>query len=258
MERQTKLSALVLSVLAVTAIGSAHAGPFNGASSSTSNVTVGESDVNGGPHHSGLAGIAVQATGLTQQVDFQGLSSFAGVGPVYQLAFPYDPESPHPDLGVFSFARAAAGEDVWYGEWSTNGSPNYSNRTVYYVGDKANFSLPASVTSATYSIKGINRNAGSTTQALSGNLFSSLGPTGGSFYGNLVGGSFTINLGSVGSQIAVNSNGQFNNATGAAIAATAITGGVQGEFFGANASSVAGIATFSGNSQYDTAFGGSK
>lgn len=257
MERATKLSVLALSMLAATGIGSAHADPFNGASSNTNNVTVGESDVNGGPHFEGRAGIAVQATGLDQQVDFQGLSAFAGTGPVYQLSFPYDPTSPHPDLGVFSFARAAAGQDVWYGEWSTNGASSYSNRTVYYVGDKANFSLPSSVTGATYAINGINRNASSSTQTLTGSLSASLGPTGGSFHGSL-NGAFIINLGSQGTPITVDNNGQFNNASGASIDSTAITGAVQGEFFGANASSVAGIATFSGNSQYDTAFGGSK
>lgn len=258
MERQHKLSALALSVLAAAALGSAHANTFNGASSDTGYVTVGESDVTAGPHHSGLAGIAVQATGLNLQVDFQGLSSYGGTGPVYQLSYPYDPSVPHSNLGVFSFKRAAAGEDVWFGEWSTDGASNYSSRTVYYVGDKTNFSLPASTTSATYTIDGINKNAGSTSPTLSGSLYSSLGPTGGSFYGNLVGGSFTINLGSAGSQIAVNSSGQFNNASAASIASTAITGRAQGDFFGANASSVAGIATFSGNSQYDTAFGGKK
>ncbi|MEJ1965018.1 MAG: hypothetical protein WDO56_27150 [Gammaproteobacteria bacterium] len=175
MERQHKLSALALSVLAAAALGSAHANTFNGASSDTGYVTVGESDVTAGPHHSGLAGIAVQATGLNLQVDFQGLSSYGGTGPVYQLSYPYDPSVPHSNLGVFSFKRAAAGEDVWFGEWSTDGASNYSSRTVYYVGDKTNFSLPASTTSATYTIDGINKNAGSTSPTLSGSLYSSLG-----------------------------------------------------------------------------------
>ena len=37
-----------------------------------------------------------------------------------------------------------------------------------------------------------------------------------------------------------------------------VAGTTQGQFFGANAATLAGIATFAGNSQYDTAFGGSK
>jgi hypothetical protein len=261
MERQYKLSALALAALAATALGSAQAKTFSGATSDASGtlVQVGASTVNVPPiHNRDFAGIGVEGTGVASKVDFGGLSAYSGTGPVYQLAFPYDPASPHPDLGVFSFARAAAGEDVWYGEWSTDGSPNYSDRTVYYVGDKTNFSLPTSVTSATYAINGINQNAGSTTQTLTGSLNTSLGPTGGSFFGTLSGASFSINLGTAGSQIAVNSSGQFNDASGASIASTAVTGRVQGDFFGVNASSVAGIATFAGNSQYDTAFGGKK
>ena len=45
---------------------------------------------------------------------------------------------------------------------------------------------------------------------------------------------------------------------GSATANGTVAGTSQGQFFGANAATLAGIATFAGNSQYDTAFGGSK
>jgi hypothetical protein len=247
-------------------MGSAGAKTFSGATSDATGtyVQVGASTVNAGPHVSDFAGIGVPGTGVGNKVDFGGtyggLSAYGGTGPVYQLSYPYDPSSPHPSLGVFSFSRAASGEDVWYGEWSTNGSSAYANRTVYYVGDKTNFSLPSSQVTASYAIKGINRNASSTSPTLStGSLTATLGPSGGSFYGSLSGG-FTVNLGSVGSQIPVNSSGQFDSATGASVVSPSITGRVQGDFFGASASSVAGIITFSGagNDVYNTAFGGAK
>src|SRR3989475_8774276 len=58
--------------------------------------------------------------------------------------------------------------------------------------------------------------------------------------------------------INVNANISSANASfaGTATANGSVAGTTQGQFFGANAATLAGIATFSGNSQYDTAFGG--
>ena len=45
----------------------------------------------------------------------------------------------------------------------------------------------------------------------------------------------------------------------AAYGSNVVTGGkVSGRFFGVNAKALAGIVTFTGNKQYDTAFGGAK
>ena len=45
----------------------------------------------------------------------------------------------------------------------------------------------------------------------------------------------------------------------AAYGSHVVTGGkVSGRFFGVDAKALAGIVTFSGNKQYDTAFGGAK
>ena len=50
----------------------------------------------------------------------------------------------------------------------------------------------------------------------------------------------------------------FNAVAMSAVAIGSVSGSTQGRFFGANPAPLAGIATFAGNSQYDTAFGGSK
>jgi len=132
------------------------------------NIEVGISTVNGGPHNAGNAGIGV-STHPTQstdgKVDFIGLTAYAGSGPVYNLNFPIT-EAPatHTNLGVFSFAQAGSG-DVWFGEWSENGSTavngtTYNGRQVYYIGDNADSNvtinnLLGSVVN--YNVIGINK-----------------------------------------------------------------------------------------------------
>ena len=70
------MKTIVLAGLAtVLTAGSAQA-QFAGGSSDTSKVTVGESDVQGGPHVKGRAGIGVPGT-EGRRVDFQGLSLYA-------------------------------------------------------------------------------------------------------------------------------------------------------------------------------------
>uniref|UniRef100_A0A914YG34 Transferrin-binding protein B C-lobe/N-lobe beta barrel domain-containing protein n=1 Tax=Panagrolaimus superbus TaxID=310955 RepID=A0A914YG34_9BILA len=179
------------SVLAVAAtfalVGAAHAADIVGAASPVTDaelyVAVGESQVNGGPHQAGKAGI--------------------GVGTV------------------------------------SNAKP------VYFVGDRAGTTLPAGV--ATYSVAGLNKFNGS--NLLSGTFRADFGS--GKLLGGLTGGGLAIN---------VNANINSANASfaGTATANGTVAGATQGQFFGANAATLAGIATFTGNSQYDTAFGGSK
>ncbi len=57
-------------------------------------------------------------------------------------------------------------------------------------------------------------------------------------------------------------SGTLDRATGAfsgsAIANGSIIGTSSGQFFGAGASAVTGIATFAGNSQFDTSYGGQR
>ncbi len=265
MSSNRKLSSLALALLAVVSAGSASAQTktFNGATSddpTNTYVKVGESDVNGGPHHSGYAGIGVQSTGVDTQVDFQGLATYGGSNAVKVLSYPYDPTSPHPDLGVFAFSKVGTA-DVWFGEWSADGSPNYSNRQVYYIGDNTNVTLPGSGT-ATYTVAGINQYNGTSTAAgtnlLTGTFTADFSTN--HLSGSLTRtGSSTVNTLALGSVVTPYVTINPSTATFSGLArANSVVGTTSGSFFGANATALAGIATFTGNSQYNTAFGGTK
>jgi len=250
------ISRSVLAVAATFALaGAAHAADIVGAASPATDaelyVAVGESQVNGGPHSAGKAGIGVGTVSNAKPVDFQGLSLYSGTTTVNgtnvrTLAMPITgaPGS-HAGMGHFNFVKVGSG-DVWFGEWSKDGAAGgFNNRQVYFVGDRTGTTLPAGV--ATYSVAGLNKFNGS--NLLSGTFRADFGS--GKLLGGLTGGSLAIN---------VNANINSANASfaGSATANGSVAGTTQGQFFGANAATLAGIATFSGNSQYDTAFGGSK
>ena len=161
------------SVLAVAAslalVGAAHAADIVGAASAKTDaelyVAVGESQVNGGPHRAGKAGIGVGTVSQAKPVDFQGLSAYSapttvnGVT-VRTLAMPITgaPGS-HAGMGHFNFVKVGSG-DVWFGEWSKDGAAGgFNNRQVYFVGDRAGTTLPAGV--ASYTVAGLNKFNGS-------------------------------------------------------------------------------------------------
>lgn len=246
----------LLAVAAALALaGTAQAADIVGAASPATDaqlyVKVGASEVNGGPHSAGKAGIGVGTVSNAKPIDFQGLAAYSapttvnGVT-VRTLAMPITgtPGS-HSGMGHFNFVKVGSG-DVWFGEWSKDGAAGgFNNRQVYFVGDRAGTTLPAGV--ATYSVAGLNKFNGS--NLLSGTFRANFGN--GTLLGGLSGGGLSIN---------VNANINSANASfaGTATANGSVSGTTQGQFFGANAATLAGIATFSGNSQYDTAFGGSK
>ena len=247
------------SVLAVAAslalVGAAHAADIVGAASARTDaelyVAVGESQVNGGPHRAGKAGIGVGTVSQAKPVDFQGLSAYSapttvnGVT-VRTLAMPITgaPGS-HAGMGHFNFVKVGSG-DVWFGEWSKDGAAGgFNNRQVYFVGDRAGTTLPAGV--ASYTVAGLNKFNGS--NLLSGTFDADFGA--GTLDGALSGNGLTL-------AIVANINSADASFAGSATANGSVAGTTQGQFFGANAAALAGIATFSGNSQYDTAFGGSK
>ncbi|MEN5372687.1 Slam-dependent surface lipoprotein [Stenotrophomonas hibiscicola] len=246
----------LLAVAAALALaGTAQAADIVGAASPATDaqlyVKVGASEVNGGPHSAGKAGIGVGTVSNAKPVDFQGLAAYSasttvnGVT-VRTLAMPITgtPGS-HSGMGHFNFVKVGSG-DVWFGEWSKDGAAGgFNNRQVYFVGDRAGTTLPAGV--ATYSVAGLNKFNGS--NLLSGTFRANFGN--GTLLGGLSGGGLSINVNAT-----INSaNASF---AGTATANGSVAGSTQGQFFGANAATLAGIATFSGNSQYDTAFGGSK
>ena len=129
----------------------------------------------------------------------------------------------------------------------------YANRAVFYVGDNTGTTGPTSGV-ANYTVKGVNKFSG-------GNKLTAVG-TNDQFTADFGAQTLTGTLRNSSLSVSVNAN---INASTAAFSgtATATTGGTstngtsQGHFFGANASALAGIATFT-NKDLDTAFGGNK
>ncbi|GHH49489.1 Slam-dependent surface lipoprotein [[Pseudomonas] boreopolis] len=274
MSNNSKWSAIALSVALVAAAGAAQAAPFVGKSSNEGYVKVGESDVTGGPHAAGNAGISVNSSGIDTQVDFRGLAAYStktnstvdwnrdgtsdGTRLVHKLNFPYGgaPDS-HDNLGVFVFAQVGS-QDVWFGEWSAYGTSGDATRTVYYIGNGADTAVPTSG-SATYSVVGIN-NYNASANGGNGNLLS------GTFTANFAAGTLTgsiangasgyaVNLGSatINSNASISGNTAFATQSGSLVASS---GSVSGQFYGGQ-TALAGLVDFAG-AQYDTAFGGTK
>ncbi|RMH90738.1 hypothetical protein EBB59_09800 [Lysobacter pythonis] len=261
MKKQYKFSTLALALLAIGMIGSAQAeDQFVGGSSNTKNVVTGKSVGNGGPHKPGFAGIGVRTLYNLKIVDLQGVAKLSipygtsdGVS-VYSLALPVvNLPGSHLGMGVFSFAKVGAG-DVWFGEWSTNGSiGGFTDRTVYYVGDKAGTTMPTGG-SATYAVKGINKHNTLGTNLMSGTFTADFGAN--TLSGSIANSDLKVTINA-------NISGSGFNGTATAMSTNTSTpngasGSSQGQFYGNQAAALAGMATFAGGSQYDTAFGGNK
>lgn len=213
---------------------------YVGTQNDNTNIEVGESTVNGGPHVAGRAGIGIATMGSTQQkVDFQALSAYAQpTNGIHSLSMG------HGGVGAFNFAKVGA-SDVWFGEWSQDFNGTGNDRAVYYVGNNTNTTLPVSGT-ASYAVKGVNKFSGS--NQLTGNFTANFGTQ--KLTGSLANSSLSV---SVNANITT-STAAFN---GTALANGTTRGIAQGHFFGADAASLAGIATFA-DRQLDTAFGGTK
>ncbi|MFB6349784.1 Slam-dependent surface lipoprotein [Moraxella sp. ZJ142] len=175
----------------------------------------------------------------------------------------------HKPLGKFSYQELP--NNVYFGEWHQGSSTNANDadRTVFYVGKDAQ-STPTSG-KATYQVVGINQYNGSVnglwqgwtgkaTTAQPNNLLT--GTFTADFSAKTLNG--TLNRGVNGGANVTNTlniNAGIDNSgafDGTAIANNHVSGETKGQFFGANAASLAGVATFDGNHKFDTAFGGSK
>lgn len=251
MKKTYSLSLLALAAFSI--VGAAQAQSIVGAQSprvgNQHYITVGKSEINGGPHRANRAGIGVSGG---RKVDFQGLSlhstkvSTAGV-----IVHTLPPQ--HGGTGGFSFIKAGAG-DVWFGEWSRDGRPGFNNRQVFYVGNRAGTTLPTSGT-ANYAVRGVNKFTGA--NLLRGTVRANFATR--RLSGSLQNDAFRLNLGTS----TFNTAGAISGRTATARslgnnAVLANRGQVRGQFFGANAASLAGIVSFAGKSQYDTSFGGSR
>jgi len=202
-------------------------------------VSVGESQVNAGPHTAGRAGFGVSGG---QKVDFLGLLPYSAPqeDPAANLKRYKLNTAPatHGGLGNFDFVRVAQ-SDVWFGTWS-DGAPG-GNYQAYYVGDRTGTTLPASQT-ATYTVAGLNNS-----NVLTGTFNANFGTK-----------KLTGALSGTGLVISIDANINSSDASfnGDAIA-NGVDGDTNGHFFGANAAALAGIAEFA-NTSLNTAFGGTK
>ncbi|NIK07434.1 hypothetical protein FHY11_000900 [Xanthomonas arboricola] len=233
--------------------GAAQAANFVGGSTNEGYVKVGASTVNGGPHQAGFAGVAVNSTDLDKPVDFRGLASYGGTGSVKVLNFPYSgaPTS-HDSLGVFAFAQVGT-QDVWFGEWYSrkDNAEGLNTHTVYFIGDNADTTIPASGT-ASYNVVGINNYTSG--NQLSGTFDANFGTRRltGSIQNNA---GFAVNIGTA----TINTNASISGTNATARQSGTLVGSngaVTGQFY-AGQTALAGAANFTGV-QYDTAFGGSK
>ncbi|GFE72995.1 MULTISPECIES: Slam-dependent surface lipoprotein [Novosphingobium] len=245
------------------AISGAMAGAANaqvvGESSDATKVKIGVSTVSAGSIHvPGRVGINVPSMLPTQYIDFQGLQGILGTDANGVTSFVNTTQATtdHSKYGRFDYAKVGS-QDVYYGEWSQTGSATAGDHTVYYggTGATADAGVPTSGT-ATYAVKGISNYAGSGAQ-LTGNFTANFGA--GTLTGSIQNASLKVDIGTadiVGSQVVGLGTATASNA---ATSATLASGGdVSGQFFGSAAQALAGVATFAGSRQYDTAFGGSQ
>ncbi|KDE38770.1 hypothetical protein ADINL_2784 [Nitrincola lacisaponensis] len=245
MKKQVIASSLLVAMAAFSLVGQAQAAVVGG-SSNTNQIVAGESQVNGGPHTAGLAGIAAASININLAVDFVGLTGYSSfANDVYSLG-----GGGHGGMGAFNFAQVGS-DDVWFGEWSE--STDNSTRTVYYSGADADTSVPSSG-SATYNVVGINNYDGNVNSLLNGTLTANFGTS--TLTGSISNSNgLTIDLGTANINTDASISGA--NATAVEFGVTMETNGaVSGQFYNGH-SSLAGLVDFAGT-QYDTAFGGSQ
>lgn len=245
MKKQVIASSLLVAMAAFSLAGQAQAAVVGG-SSNENQIIAGESQVNGGPHTAGLAGIAAASININLAVDFVGLTGYSSfANDVYSLG-----SGGHGGMGAFNFAQVGS-DDVWFGEWSDG--VDSSTRTVYYSGADADTSVPSSG-SATYSVVGINNYNGTAGSLLNGTFTADFGAN--TLTGDMSNSNgLTIDIGTA----SINSDASISgsNATASFFSATVSSNGaVSGQFYNGH-SSLAGLVDFAGT-QYDTAFGGSQ
>lgn len=251
--RNVHLKLAAAALLASAAFAGAAQAQVASLSSDTSNVVVGPSSgVPTPPYFLGEPGIGFPTSSTGSAIaNFSTLQSF--VPPVSGVTTITPAVNPNSGQGYFSFAKEGAA-NVYFGEWSSTGSVTSGDHTVYYSGRDATAVAPAAH-SASYTVRGINDY---TTRGLLSGTFNATfnGSGGGSISGSIAGGGLTVNIGTA-TITGANFSGS-GTASATTSGGTVSGGNVNGTFFGTNATSLAGIATFAGNRQLDTAFGGTK
>lgn len=246
------LSLAVLTIALSTSVFSASATTISAQSQKYGvdgvEVIVGDTQYASGSHAGtiGDPGIGLQPIFFGTRISFASFKARATENEhgVYELAASTSAHSAN--TGKFNFTQVANAE-VYFGDWSKTGIDGDATHTAFYSGKDVTESLPNSG-QVEYTIAGINQ-------------FDSSGKLSGTFNADFDTKEYTGSLS--GQELNITMSGdileqeqyQFN---GTAIANESIVGHSYGNFFGADATEVAGIVSFGSEHIKDVAFGGSK
>lgn len=209
-------------------------------------VKVGPTQSSGGFHGGkvGDPGVGLQSIANGKTIAFSGFKSLAPENSQGVHVLAASSGGHGGGMGEFHFAQVANAE-VYFGDWSKTGLQGDQTHTAFYSGKEATTSVPTTG-SAEYTLAGINQ-------------FDSAGKLSGVFNANFATKEYTGSLTGETLNITMNGDlldkGQF---AGEALANGTIQGESKGQFFGANAETVAGITSFASDHSKDTAFGGNK
>ncbi|WP_426809203.1 Slam-dependent surface lipoprotein [Pseudomonas sp. WOUb67] len=251
------MKAFNVSVLAVALLGLAGVAQADVSSgqSYAGSIVVGGSQGNS-TNHPGEAG--APAVGVTAfyggaKVGFSGLKGMVaadanGVTTITPAMMP----ASHSALGNFDFKQVST-QQVYFGEWSQNGTNNDPTRVVYYSGDTAGRVLPT--TNVAYAVQGISNYSGA--NLMSGDMTATFGAAAPKLTGYVGNSALRVTVDATINKTNASFSGT-SKAVNPSNNAQLSAGTTQGSFFGAGATaSLAGIAKFD-NRNYDTAFGGVK
>lgn len=153
-------------------------------------------------------------------------------------------EDYHGSIGRFNFSQVADAE-IYYGDWSQTGDVMDSKHTAFYSGKEIGNDIPTEG-QASYTISGVNQYESSS--KIPGTFLVDFGQK--TYEGILDG-----QLANIKFSGEIGEGGKFS---GVALANEQAEGISAGQLFGQDAALVAGMTSFAGNHQYDTAFGGVK
>ncbi|MEI9534403.1 Slam-dependent surface lipoprotein [Moellerella wisconsensis] len=199
----------------------------------------------------GSPGIGVSAKSDGMRIGFKGLISSPRYTMPQDAYNMYDTSlvpGPHGNIGHYRFAKIND-EEIYFGEW-TYQQDDTAYRNVYYAGQDITTDMP-SEGSAIYTTSGIS--AG---YAENGPIMGSLSAdfAQNTLQGDLTNGSLTLNIDAA----ITNNSATFAGAAKISHDSNQYSGDTSGKFFNDQASSLAGIATFTDNREYDASFAGKK
>lgn len=208
-------------------------------------IRIDKTEATGG-YHSGTAGapgLGYRSTYGGKTIAFSGVKGMSVSKPddVYVLD---TSNSPHGSMGKFQFSQVADAE-IYYGDWSQTGLEGDKTHTAYFSGENASTEVPVEG-KATYILEGVNQYDGEA--KLAGTFEADFGEK--TYIGSLQGASNSYTMAGE-----LEEQGKFS---GTAVANDSIDGTSKGQFFGDNADSMAGVTSFAGNEELDTAFAGRK